>query len=112
MDRLTASLMVLVIGLVVVFFGLVLLIGLIKIMTMLTQEHKKKAAAAAPAPAVPVAAEEVTVQSDDALIAVITAAIACAMEEGTGFTVRRVRRISNAPAWQRAGRDEQVYSRF
>ena len=112
MDRLTASLMVLVIGLVVVFFGLVLLIGLIKIMTMLTQEHKKKAAAAAPAPAVPVAAEEVTVQSDDALIAVITAAITCAMEEGTGFTVRRVRRINNAPAWQKAGREEQIYSRF
>ena len=102
--------MVLVIGLVVVFFGLVLLIGLIKIMTMLTQEHKKKAAAAAPA--VPVAAEEVPVQSDDALIAVITAAIACAMEEGTGFTVRRVRRINNAPAWQKAGREEQIYSRF
>ena len=59
------------------------------------------------APAAPVAAE-----NDDALIAAITAAIACYMEEGVGFTVRRVRRISNAPAWQKAGREEQIYSRF
>ena len=51
-------------------------------------------------------------ENDDALIAAITAAIACYMEEGVGFTVRRVRRISNAPAWQKAGREEQIYSRY
>ena len=34
------------------------------------------------------------------------------MEEGNGFVVRRVRRISNTPAWSKSGREEQVYSRF
>ncbi len=114
MDRLLNSLLVMVVGMLVVFFGLVVLIGLIKIITLLTQEHKKEKPAAAPAPAAvaPVEAAPVAEQNDDALIAVITAAVACAMEDGTAFTVRRVRRISNAPAWQKAGREEQIYSRF
>lgn len=43
---------------------------------------------------------------DDALIAVISAAIAAVMGEDKGFVVRHVRRISNAPAWQKAGREE------
>jgi len=33
-------------------------------------------------------------------------------EEGKTFRVRRVRRISNASAWNKAGREEQIYSRF
>ena len=45
-------------------------------------------------------------------VAAIVAAIAAIWDGETGFTVRRVRRISNAPAWNRAGRDEQIYSRF
>ena len=32
------------------------------------------------------------------------------MDDGTAFTVRHVRRLSTAPAWQKAGREEQVYS--
>lgn len=117
MDRLIDSLLVLVIGVLVVFFGLVLLIGLVKIITMLTTDRKQKATEAPAAPAsvqapAPVQAAAVPASQDDTLIAVITAAVACAMEEGTAFTVRRVRRISNAPAWQKAGREEQIYSRF
>ena len=72
-------------------------------------------AAPAPAPAPAPAAEPVveeTAAEDDALIAVISAAVSCMMEEGTGFTVRRVRRINAAPAWQKAGREEQIYSHF
>ena len=54
---------------------------------------------------------------DDELIAVIAAAVAAAMEQAgeentTGFVVRSIRRINNAPAWNRAGREEQVYSRM
>ena len=54
---------------------------------------------------------------DDELIAVIAAAVAAAMEQSgeentTGFVVRSIRRINNAPAWNRAGREEQVYSRM
>ena len=49
--------------------------------------------------------------------AVIAAAVAMAMEAAgeentTGFVVRSIRRINNAPAWNRAGREEQVYSRM
>ncbi len=115
MDRLIDSLLVLVVGILVVFFGLVLLIGLVKLITMLTQDRKPEAPkveAPAPAPAAVAAPVPSAPAQDDTLIAVITAAVACAMEEGTAFTVRRVRRISNAPAWQKAGREEQIYSRF
>ena len=116
MDNLLFGLGVTALGMLVVFFGLIVLIGLIKIMTMLSQSKKpKEKEAVAPAPVAapaPVEAEAAAPTQDDVLIAVISAAVAAAMGEETGFVVRRVRRISNAPAWQRAGRDEQVYSRF
>ena len=62
-------------------------------------------------------AEAVEETDDDELIAVIAAAVAAAMEQAgeentTGFVVRSIRRINNAPAWNRAGREEQVYSRM
>ena len=62
---------------------------------------------------------EETAEEEDKgeLIAVIAAAVAAAMEasgeeEPTGFVVRSIRRINNAPAWNLAGREEQVYSRM
>ena len=116
MDNLLFGLGVTAVGMLVVFFGLIVLIGLIKIMTMLSQSKKpKEKEAVAPAPVAapaPVEAEAAAPTQDDVVIAVISAAVAAAIGEETGFVVRRVRRISNAPAWQRAGRDEQVYSRF
>ena len=116
MDNLLFGLGVTAVGMLVVFFGLIVLIGLIKIMTMLSQSKKpKEKEVVAPAPVAapaPVEAEAAASTQDDVLIAVISAAVAAAMGEETGFVVRRVRRISNAPAWQRSGRDEQVYSRF
>ena len=116
MDNLLFGLGVTAVGMLVVFFGLIVLIGLIKIMTMLSQSKKpKEKEVVAPAPVAapaPVEAEAAASTQDDVLIAVISAAVAAAMGEETGFVVRRVRRISNAPAWQRAGRDEQAYSRF
>lgn len=121
LNNLGFGLIVTLIGMLTVFFGLVLLIGLIKLMENATanlgkggKKAKKQAEAPAPAPA-PVAApvvEEVPVADDSELIAVISAAVAMMMEDGSAFTVRRVRRVQNAPAWQKAGREEQVYSRF
>ena len=120
MQSIIFGLSVTAIGVAIVFFGLVVLIGLIKIMQVLTSGMgKKKAApkaapvpAAAPAPVVE-AAPAAPVQDDAALIAVISAAIAAMMEDSnTGFVVRRVRRVSNTPAWSKSGREEQVYSRF
>ena len=115
------SLMVALIGMLIVFFGLIVLFAMINILTKATEgmgkPKAKKEAAPAPAPkaaepAAPVAAAPAADVTDDALIAVITAAVACMMDDGSAFTVRRVRRVSNSPAWQKAGREEQIYSRF
>lgn len=117
MNNLTYGLGVTAIGMLIVFFGLIILIGLINLLATVTSsrtKEKKPAEEAQEAQAEPEAdalsgAEE---PRDDALIAVLTAAVAAAMDNGAAFTVRRVRRVTNAPAWQRAGRDEQIYSRF
>lgn len=121
-NNLGFGLIVTLIGMLTVFFGLVLLIGLIKLMEKATanlgkggkggKKGKKQAEAPAPAPVAAPVVEEVPVADDSELIAVISAAVAMMMEDGSAFTVRRVRRVQNAPAWQKAGREEQVYSRF
>ena len=112
-----------VIGIFIVFLGLVILIGAVKLMGFLFKkftegrEAKAKAAAEAaaraaakavpapvaepePAPAV----EEVTDAGE--LIAVIAAAIAAFDGSGKSLVVRKVRRVSG---WNRASRAEQVY---
>jgi len=112
------SLLVTFIGMVIVFFGLTVLIFLIKALIKMTENLGKKKSApvrSAPVQAAPVpapAVEEAAEENDDELIAVITAAIACMMEEGTTFAVRHVKRVHTAPAWQKAGREEQIYSRY
>ena len=109
------------VGILTVFVALIILIGLIKVMELVIGGVTKKKAAPAPAPAAPAPApviEETAEEEDEGeLIAVIAAAVAAAMEaegeeEPTGFVVRSIRRINNAPAWNRAGREEQVYSRM
>lgn len=119
LNNLGFGLIVTLIGMLTVFFGLVLLIGLIKLMENATanlgkggKKAKKQAEAPAPAPVAAPVVEEVPVADDSELIAVISAAVAMMMEDGSAFTVRRVRRVQNAPAWKKAGREEQVYSRF
>lgn len=119
MDKLLFGLGVAVIGIAIVFLGLVILIGCIKLMELVSggREKKKPAAPAAqqpvaPAPVAAVPAVPAAPASDDTLIAVIAAAIAAVWEGETGFVVRRVRRISDGNAWQKAGREEQTYSRM
>lgn len=108
------------IGMGTVFLGLVILIGAIKILSSLMGEKKKKQAAEpapAPAPApvpAPVAAAPVAQEDEDELIAVLSAAVAM-MTEGTGgkYRITSFRRVgSNAPAWNRAGRQSMISSRF
>ena len=114
------GLQVTAIGIGIVFFGLVVLIGLVKLIGVATaslgkkKEAPKPAVQPAPAPAtIRVVEEEAPAAQDDgALIAVITAAIAAMLDEGSAFVVRKVRRVSNTPAWSKAGREEQIYSRF
>lgn len=108
LNNLGFGLIVTLIGMLTVFFGLVLLIGLIKLMENATanlgkggKKAKKQAEAPAPAPVAAPVVEEVPVADDSELIAVISAAVAMMMEDGSAFTVRRVRRVQNAPACRR-----------
>ena len=109
------------VGILTVFVALIILIGLIKVMELVIGGVTKKKAAPTPAPAAPAPApviEETAEEEDEGeLIAVIAAAVAAAMEaageeEPTGFVVRSIRRVNNAPEWNRAGHEEQVYSRM
>ena len=117
MSTLTFGLSVAAIGMLVVFSGLVILIGCIKVISLASASRKAKKAiekveelapVAEPAAVAPVADEGVTPE----IIAAITAAIAAVWQGETGFCVRRVKRVSNASAWNRAGREDQVYSRM
>ena len=95
------SLLVAVVGMSVVFFGLVILIMLIKLMGVLTGNMgKKEAPKAVPAPVVaaPVAAPAPVgklspAKFDDETVAVITAAIAAVRGEGYPFQIKRIVRV-------------------
>ena len=94
------SLLVAVVGICVVFFGLIILIALIKLMGALTGNMgKKEATKAAPAPvAAPVAAPAPAgklspAKFDDETVAVITAAIAAVRGEGYPFQIKRIVRV-------------------
>jgi sodium pump decarboxylase gamma subunit len=119
------GLQVTVIGMLVVFFGLIILVASIGVMDRILRAGKKKSAeakapasAAAPAVAAPMAAPVAApVKAASAPVAaVIAAAVAAVMaQEGVGpggYAVRAIRRTRSIPAWNRAGREEQIYSRF
>ena len=112
------ALLVMLIGMLIVFVGLVILIFLIRLLVKLTEGRRKAAEPVAvttlPSVSAPPAVQAAEPEEDDgALVAAITAAISCMLgEENGAFTVRRIRRVNNAPAWQRAGREEQIASHF
>lgn len=117
MNPLSYGGIVTVIGLVIVFFGMTILIGLLVLMAQIFKslDRKKKAAAdavkpvEAPAPApVPEEAEVETepVEDQNELIAVIAAAIAAFDGGNKSLVIKSVRRVSG---WKNAARAEQVY---
>ena len=116
MEKFTFGLGVAGLGMIVVFAGLVLLIGFITILGVAAKERKKPASKTEQKPEVVAAPPVQTAVAADGVspevIAAITAAIAAVWESPNGFVVRHVKRVSNAPAWKRAGRDEQTYSRY
>ncbi len=117
MNSLVFGLSVTAIGLVVVFAGLILLIGFIKLISLISDGKKSKKA---PEQAEDIAEPELEVYPAEDVepgitpetVAAITAAIAAIWQGDTGFVVRRVRRVHNAAAWNLAGREDQVYSRM
>lgn len=125
LQNLLYGLQVALIGMLVVFAGLVILIGCISVLKLVFYRDGKpkggKGVETAEPPvqqaANPTAVEISKTPENQGLIAVITAAVAAMLQggpEGTpgGFQVRSIRRVKNAPAWNRAGREEQIYSRF
>lgn len=127
MEKLMYGLGVAALGMITVFAGLLILIIFIKILTAFTgaaQGKKKTNTKSAPvkkaqgaevpddvlaAITAALAAYDDTPSPD--VVAAIAAALNVVMGEGK-FIVRHVKRISNAPRWNRAGREEQIYSRF
>lgn len=99
------------IGILIVFLGLVILIlcimGISWLLRAMTNKKEVKAAPApvAEAPVVQTPVVEDEVVDDTELIAVIAAAIAAFDNSGKNLVVRRVRRVS---AWNKSSREEQV----
>ncbi len=130
---LTYGLSVALVGMLTVFCALVIIIGLIKAMEkvlanvntgdLLGSFNLSKLNNLKPQPKATPIVIDTTAMGNEEIVAAITAAIATVLEaeaeekgEAKGakpqFVVRSIRRISNAPAWNRAGREEQVYSRM
>ena len=109
MDTLLFGLVVTVIGLLTVFFGLTVLIGLIKMLTRLTdnigqkkiqksiREEAPAFAGQAPVPVpIPDDQDEMVSSEEDqgAIVAAISAALVCIMGSQNGFRVRHIRRLN------------------
>lgn len=116
MNAMTLGLSTTAVGMLVVFSGLIILIICIYGMTCLTGKNAKKPSAPkAEAPVVQEAAPVIQAaeETDEQLIAVITAAIAAVWQgQESSFVVRRVRRTQPASSRARAARIEQIYSRM
>ena len=125
---LTYGLSVALVGMATVFCALVILIGIIKgmekVLPQITSgdfslKNLKAAPKAAKTDAPSIVIQTANV-NDDAVVAAISAALMTVIEEEvkenpakakSTFVVRSIRRMGT-PAWNRAGREEQVYSRF
>lgn len=129
MTKLGFGVTVMLVGMLIVFLGLIILIFCIKALSALLDSKKEapKAAAPAPAPAPVVVPEPVaetaaaeTGADANELIAVITAALMAytanekgASTAGKTLVVRNIRAAAaKAPAWARAGRADQLSNRF
>ena len=126
MDKLFFGLGVAALGMITVFAGLVILIVFITLLSKFTAKEGKKKnesksgevkeAAKNDVPDDVMAAISAAIAAYDQtpspeVVAAIAAALNIVMGEGK-FVVRHIKRINNAPAWNRAGREEQIYSRF
>ena len=129
---LTYGLSVALVGMGIVFCGLVILIGIIKgmekVLPNITSGDFSFDLSALKNLSAPKAAKteapNIVIQTanvnDDAVVAAISAALMTIIDEEvkanpakaqSTFVVRSIRRVGT-PAWNRAGREEQVYSRL
>lgn len=99
MEKLTFGLLVSLIGIAIVFFGLVILMCLIKGLVALTNgmgKEKKPKKAETDQTELPEPAEEPEIPETDsnATVAAIMAAVSCMMGDNTAFRVRHIRRVT------------------
>lgn len=131
LDKLILGVSVSVLGMLVVFLGLFLLIIITVLYPKITKaliarsSARKEKVKIAKKPEVTVAmrkavsvsdakSSEAKPAQDDALIAVITAAIAASLgTSSNGVVIKSIERTGqNVPSWGARGRIEQVYNRF
>jgi len=124
-EKIITSLFVTLLGMGITFVALIAIWGMTVLMSKIIMgiENKNKIAqastvevskpSAAPAPAAP-AASAAEPQEDENLIAILTAAIAASLNTSMhNIVVRNVRQLPDqTPTWSRAGRTEQMGSRF
>ena len=92
---------------VIIIILLLVIVGAVKKLS--GRSNTGSASYSAPASVqAPMAAGGVTPE----VMAAIVAAIASVWDGNSGFTVRHVKRIQNSPAWNRAGREEQIFNRI
>lgn len=82
--------LVCLIGIAVVFVGLVVIIGLVELMNLVTTKAEGKKKATAPAPAAPAPAQAIggVIENRDEIVAAVCAAVA--EENGTDISAIRV----------------------
>ncbi|MEA5003857.1 MAG: OadG family protein [Christensenella sp.] len=100
-------------GLMVVFVCLALIIVIMVVMSAILKERKKETGEA-PKQVKPIQQAPVVTVQDDELLAVLTAAVAAAMESerpgssSTPFVIRSYKKVSGRSAWGKAGRQSQL----
>ncbi len=111
-DALSVGGQVTLIGLIIVFSVLIILMCVLVIMRVIFTKNDKKPEIVKAEPA----AEETAVQEEDdeELIAVLTAAVAASLNTSTyNLRIKSFKRVgNNAPAWNKAGLNETINSRF
>ena len=96
-----------VMGICIVFLILIIIMFVIKAMALFSTENRPEEAAA-PAPAAAPAEQEDSLE----LIAVLTAAVAAAMDTpASSIQIRSYKKLDGA-AWNKAGRREALDNRF
>ena len=115
-DKVAGALIVTVLGMLITFIVLLILWGLIAIMTKMMYKPVTQKSAVQPAPAAAPAespAAAVDTEEDEALVAVITAAIAASMQRPIQtIIVKNIKRTENRmPAWANVAKHEQLDSR-
>lgn len=116
-EKLNLGLMTTGIGLLVVFCALILIIVVILVLSQILKERPKKSDKKEEVPVAEAAAPEPETklkQQDDALTAVISAAVAAYLESenDNGLVVKSYRKVSAETPWAQAGRNAQIYNKL